>query len=134
MGVCAILLNSQHQILLSKRKNGYKAGCYGLPGGRIEINEPMNEAIFREVKEETTLAVTDLKYLSVVRENQGDYDFIHFVFVSHVSEAQTQLGEPDKCEGWEWHDVTENLAKVLPGHQAALKMWQNQESLVDITG
>jgi ADP-ribose pyrophosphatase YjhB (NUDIX family) len=39
IGTCAIITNSQNQVLLGKRKNSYKAGMYGLPGGRIELNK-----------------------------------------------------------------------------------------------
>ena len=45
--------NGKKQILLSKRKNtGYKDGEYELPGGHLEENEDLYEAMIREAKEE----------------------------------------------------------------------------------
>ena len=76
IGTCAVITNSQKQALLGKRKNSYKAGMYGLPGGRIELNEPITTAIAREVEEETGIKNLSFTFVGVDRENQGTYDFI----------------------------------------------------------
>lgn len=133
IGACAILLNTHNQVLLGKRKNSYQAGMFGLPGGRIELNEPIEAAINREVEEETGLALNNLAYVGVIRANQGEYDFIHFVFAARVSDQQPSLCEPDKCEGWEWLDPTQLDDSVLPGHKAAIEMYLNQKQITDIT-
>jgi ADP-ribose pyrophosphatase YjhB (NUDIX family) len=133
IGTCALLLNSQGQVLLGKRKNSYKAGYYGLPGGRVEHNEPMLTAIEREVKEETGLDNLALKFVGVVRENQGAYDFVHFVYVAEIAAAVPELCEPEKCEGWEWFALGTEISDILPGHQAAIALWLSQEKLLDIT-
>lgn len=132
IGACAILLNSQGQILLGKRKNSYKAGMYGLPGGRIEVNEKITTAIAREVFEETGLQGLEFSFVGTVRENQGDYDFIHFIFSANVGDTQPQLSEPEKCEGWEWFEKTTDLSGVLEGHASAIKMFLNNDSLADL--
>jgi ADP-ribose pyrophosphatase YjhB (NUDIX family) len=44
IGTCVVLTNTNNQILLGKRKNSYKAGYFGLPGGRIELNEKIESA------------------------------------------------------------------------------------------
>jgi ADP-ribose pyrophosphatase YjhB (NUDIX family) len=132
IGACVIILNSEGKILLGKRKNSYKAGYYGLPGGRIEINEPLDAAIQREVQEETGLVLNNCEYVGVVRENQGDYDFIHFIYVAKNVDQVPQLIEPDKCEGWEWLDQS-STAQILPGHQAALNLYFQQLKIADLT-
>ncbi len=132
IGTCAIITNSKNQILLGKRKNSYKAGLYGLPGGRIELNEPITAAIAREVKEETEINGLDFSFIGVVRENQGKYDFIHFVFSAQVTNQEPMLCEPDKCEGWEWIDIASDLTQVLPGHKAGIEMYKNNEYLADL--
>lgn len=129
---CVLILNSQGQVLLGKRKNSYKAGYYGLPGGRIDVNEPIATAIQREVKEETGLVLTDFEYVGVVRENQGDYDFIHFIYVVKNVAQEPQLMEPDKCEGWEWLDEFSGN-NILPGHKAALDLYTQKLTIADLT-
>lgn len=135
LGTCAVLYNSKGEILLGKRKNAYKAGQYGLPGGRIEVNEPLHECAKREIREETSLDITDLHYAGVVRENQGEFDFVHFVFTADIGKAKPQLCEPEKCEGWEWlkkKDIEKNASKVLNGHLAAVDMVDKGIQLLDI--
>jgi ADP-ribose pyrophosphatase YjhB (NUDIX family) len=133
IGTCALLFNQHGQVLLGKRKNSYKAGYYGLPGGRVEVNEPLSEAIVREVKEETGLEISNLKYLGVIRENQGDYDFIHFVYMAQNVTNDPVLCEPEKCAGWEWFDLDAVGESILPGHLAAMHLYMSGQVLADIT-
>ena len=132
IGVCVVITNSQKQVLLGKRKNSYKAGLYGLPGGRIELNEPIATAIAREVDEEIGIKYLSFTFVGVVRENQETYDFIHFVFSAQISNQEPMLCEPDKCEGWEWIDITSDLTQVLPGHKAGIEMYKTNEYLADL--
>lgn len=132
IGACAIIINTQNQILLGKRKNSYKAGMYGLPGGRIEVNESVTTAIAREVEEETGIKGVKFTFVGVVRENQGTYDFIHFIFSAHITNQEPLLCEPDKCEGWEWIDSAEDLKKVLPGHAAGIELFKENRYLADL--
>ncbi len=133
IGACALLLNSQNQVLLGKRKNNYKAGYYGLPGGHIELNEPIAKAIKREITEETGMQLNNLDYVGVVRENQDKHDFIHFVYVAQNVTQLPLLTEPEKCEGWKWVALNEIDEKILPGHLAAIQMYQQQKNMSDLT-
>ncbi len=141
IGVCVILLNADDQVLLGKRINSYGAGMYGLPGGRLERNEPLDQAVHREVAEETGLLLQEIHFIGVIREFQPDNgaDFIHFVFGSRLAgedggqAAVPQLTEPEKCEGWEWHDLGSLPELLLPGHRAALAQYADEIQLTDLT-
>jgi len=50
------------KILLIRRKNPPYKGTYALPGGFVKYKEPLEEAVVREIKEETGL-VTDINRL-----------------------------------------------------------------------
>lgn len=52
--VAAIIMNAEGYVLLQRRSDN---GLWGLPGGSVEIGESITEAIVREVREETGLAV-----------------------------------------------------------------------------
>lgn len=52
----ACITNEKGEILLQKRSD--KEELWGLPGGAVEIGESIDEAVIREVKEETGLNVT----------------------------------------------------------------------------
>jgi 8-oxo-dGTP diphosphatase len=126
IGVAIIVLDkTKRKILLGKRKNAYKAGLYGLPGGRIELKESFEQTVRRELKEETNLNAQQITYLGVVRELQITYNFIHFVFLceSYIGEVVNQ--EPEKCEGWKWFKVDKIPEKTLPGHLSAIDLFKN---------
>jgi 8-oxo-dGTP diphosphatase len=54
----AIIRDGDGRLLLIRRRNEPGAGLWSLPGGRIEPGESDEQAVVREVAEETGLAVT----------------------------------------------------------------------------
>lgn len=132
IGACILVINDQNQILLGKRKNSYKAGYFGIPGGRVEVGESLFETAKRELAEETSLTAVNLEYLGVVKENQGEWDFIHFVFICCQWQGEVQTVEPDKCEGWQWYDLSTLPSSILEGHQAAIQLLPQKMTLIEL--
>ena len=64
-GVAAITLKD-HQVLLTVRGKEPRKGWWGIPGGVVEVGETLEEAIKREVFEETHVVVepVDLAWCS----------------------------------------------------------------------
>ena len=58
--VGALVFNSKGEMFLLKTHKW--AGKYALPGGHIEFGESMEEAVKREVKEETNLDIYDVRF------------------------------------------------------------------------
>lgn len=58
----AILINKTGEILLIKRREDPKHGWWDLPGGFIDPGETIEESMTREIKEELSIEITDLKY------------------------------------------------------------------------
>ncbi len=126
IGVCVIVYNQKsQQILLGQRLNNYRAGTYGLPGGRIEAQEELLIAARRELEEETGLIADNVEPIGVIREFQGPANFIHFVFVCHSYRGKLENREPDKCAGWAWYSLANLPLNTLPGHRCAIDLWQN---------
>lgn len=135
IGVAIIIVNPQtNKILLGERKNSYKSGYFGLPGGRIEIKETARQAIVREVEEETGLKIEGVEYVGVVRELQNTYNFIHFGMTTNSFSSEVENKEPHKCKGWEWHPLDNLPEKLLPGHKALLDIFTHvtKEQFVDL--
>lgn len=65
--VAAIVVFPSGKILFIKRKTPVFKGYWALPGGRMEEGETVDEAVVREIKEETGLTVK-------VVEKIGEYD------------------------------------------------------------
>lgn len=63
--VSAVIRNNKKQILLGKKPkdHGVYPGQWGIPGGGIEENETLEQALKREIKEETGLSIKDVEPL-----------------------------------------------------------------------
>jgi len=59
----AVILGCNNQVLIAKRKEGVpQGGLWEFPGGKIEIGETSNQALFRELEEELTIAVLEASF------------------------------------------------------------------------
>ena len=57
-----VIINSQNQILISKRhEHLHQGGKWEFPGGKIESGESTQQALIRELKEEVNLDVNSTK-------------------------------------------------------------------------
>ena len=59
IGVNAVVLNEANQVLLQRRTDD---GTWGLPGGILELEESVLDAVKRETKEETGLEVEIIRF------------------------------------------------------------------------
>jgi ADP-ribose pyrophosphatase YjhB (NUDIX family) len=72
------------QVLLVQRARAPATGVYTLPGGVVECGETLNEAVVREVLEETSLEVTPIAlagHRDVLVRDQAGRIHRHFVVV-----------------------------------------------------
>lgn len=125
LGTCVVVTNPEKtHILLGKRLNSYGAGFYGMPGGRLDLGEPLDTCAARELSEEIQIEAKQVTFLGTIRDNQDTYDFIHFAFICDEYEGEITLAEPEKCEGWEWHTLDDLPEPILPGHTAAIELYR----------
>jgi len=79
-----VIINSAKQILLIKRAIEPCVGSWVLPGGLVEIGETTEQAVVREVKEETGLDIKDPQLLGVYSDPRRDSRW-HCVNVTYFS-------------------------------------------------
>jgi NAD+ diphosphatase len=58
-----VLISKGEEMLLVHARN-FRTNFYGLVAGFVETGESLEDAVRREVKEETGLTISDLKYFS----------------------------------------------------------------------
>jgi 8-oxo-dGTP diphosphatase len=89
----AALAVKDGKILLVKRKYPPGAGKWSLPGGHVELGERLEEAVLRELKEETGVDGVVKDFLTPVEyiEQDGGQVRYHFVILVYLVEA---TGEP----------------------------------------
>ena len=61
-GASAVIFNQRGEVLLERRADN---GFWGLPGGGVDIGESVEQAIIREVLEETGLRVTVKRLIGI---------------------------------------------------------------------
>ncbi len=83
LAVDAIIFQDS-KVLLVDRTSG---GLYALPGGFVNYNETTEEAVVREVKEETNLDITPLGILGIYSDPKRDPRG-HIVSVVYLVEIQ----------------------------------------------
>jgi 8-oxo-dGTP diphosphatase len=86
VGVGAIVLDDE-QILLEKRKNSPGKGKWTVPGGLVDLGETAEQAVIREVKEETGLEVYDPRLVDVVNYiSLGEKGAVmyHYVIIDYL--------------------------------------------------
>ena len=98
-----VYVRKKGKLLLGLRKGGYGAGTWGAPGGKMEMWETPEECALREVREETDLAIANLKLIGVV-DDQDRSNGTHYVTISYLADWKSgePVSEPGKFEKWRW--------------------------------
>lgn len=128
IGAFIIVRNTTGEILLGLRKNAYKSGFWGFPGGRLEQKETLTGCCHRELSEETGITPVRLEYIGVIREFQATYNFIHFGFLCPEWKGTIENKEPEKCNRWQWFAPDSLSGLVLPAHRRALEFLHPPET------
>lgn len=86
VGVAAVVLSGDG-VLLTLRGNEPSKGRWGLPGGVVELGETVEDALIREVKEETGVLIEPSRLLSVFDSIVRDEDHkvrYHYVLCEYL--------------------------------------------------
>jgi len=80
VGVGAVIVH-QARVLLVKRGREPLKGQWSLPGGLIEVGEPLEAGVVREVKEETGLDVEPVALIELLDRIHREGDRVRFHYV-----------------------------------------------------
>ncbi|WP_281182382.1 NUDIX hydrolase [Nocardia miyunensis] len=122
--VGAVVQHTDRVLLLQRPEDDFMGGIWELPSGKVELGESLDEALVREVREETGLEV------AAVRNYLGSFDYRsgsgktarQFNFAVNVaSDDPVQLQEHD-AYAWtaltEDPPVTDAVRQVLAAYQS----------------
>ncbi len=101
VAVDGIIYNEKEQaVLLIKRRNPPYQDKWALPGGMVDSGETVEEALIREMKEETNLDVIPTSILGVYSDPQRDPrgQVISIVFVTSWNHDQSARAQDDAKE------------------------------------
>jgi 8-oxo-dGTP diphosphatase len=101
--VRAIILNANQQILILKRSPGDSFGeRWCLPGGKVDYGQSAEEAIIREIFEETSLQGSPpgfLFYMDGLPVEQGNQHYLTLFFLVDVT-GSIRLNEESSEFAW----------------------------------
>ena len=87
--VGALIFDSENRLFLMKSHKWFER--YVIPGGHVELGETMEEALRREIKEETDLDIYDIEFLCI-QEFINDPAFWktrHFIFFDYACKTKS---------------------------------------------
>lgn len=92
------------KFLMGKRRGSHGHDTWSIPGGHLEFGESWEECAKREVREETGLIVTNVRFLTATNDLFHDHNK-HYVTIwvySSWKSGTPKLMEPDKYVDQEW--------------------------------
>jgi ADP-ribose pyrophosphatase YjhB (NUDIX family) len=123
LAVSAAIVRDGH-VLVVRRARAPAHGLFTLPGGGVEAGETLVEAVAREVREETELAIEPVAlagYREVIMRDAADRIQRHFVILAFA--ARWIAGEPK---------LNEELAEARWLRPSGLAGLATTEGLADI--
>ncbi len=128
--VGALIVDSQSRLLLVRRARAPGKGLWGLPGGFVDCDETIEEALAREVVEETQLVMTRCQLLKT-GPNQYDYhgvitQVIDLFYLCEVADQTAISLAQDELDHFVWVDPgPEHLeAMAFESNRKAIEFWK----------
>lgn len=110
--VDAIIIKDKQILLIKRGKKVINSGKWAIPGGFVDRDETCEQAIAREVKEETNLDAKVIKLLRVNdNPNRKNEDRQNIAFVYKIKASGIPKGQDGEVEDIRWFDL-DKLPKV----------------------
>jgi ADP-ribose pyrophosphatase YjhB (NUDIX family) len=119
IGAAVLIVDEQNRLLLMKRSD---SGCWGPPGGAVELGEVVETAAQREVREETDLELGEMSLFGVfsgpelfyVYPNGDETYNVTIVYLTRDWRGEVRLNS--EHTGWRWftpEDMPENVSPPI---------------------
>jgi ADP-ribose pyrophosphatase len=123
----AIIFNQKNEILLTKRAAPPRRFFWSLPGGAIDLGETVEEGVTREIFEETSVQIKNLRFVDYVnaihRDNNGKvlYHYVVLIYAADYLEGVVKADDDALDAKWFSSDdiiardiqITEELVSII---------------------
>ena len=117
--VNAIIIEKNKILVVKRRKKPY-LGMYNIPGGHVDPGETNEEALIRELKEETNQDISITKFIEMIPNNNNEcYIFLAKIINKNVPKTSEEISDikwltiPDFIDNLKGFNP-ENWERLLP--------------------
>lgn len=127
VGVGAVVWRGE-KLLLIRRGRPPRLGQWSLPGGAQQLGETLEEAIRREVREETGLGLVAVAFLATVdlidrdAEDRVRYHYTLVDFTAEAADGEAVPGDDAAAAAW-----------FAPDELAGLGLWAETERIIRVS-
>jgi 8-oxo-dGTP diphosphatase len=107
LAVRALITDEDGKILIIKRSSESKTNPdkWELPGGKVDQGEPFDQALIREVKEETNLNISLDHVVGVAEQNLTLIRAVHIILSARVEKGELSLSSEHDGYAWVYFDA-----------------------------
>jgi 8-oxo-dGTP pyrophosphatase MutT (NUDIX family) len=127
-GMHCMIKNQKGEFLVLKRNESDRndPNFWDLPGGGIEINENLTEALKREIKEETNLKVANINLIGAYTCDEGR---LQLCAISELKGGELQLSH--EHSDYQWLDTSAfQILKPAGLHLQAAQYFQKSKNKI----
>ena len=118
--VCGVIRDKQGRLLVCRRPEGKAlAGEWEFPGGKVELDEPPEQALRRELSEELACEIDVGKALPEVEHQYPGFSIRLLPFLCSL-----KSGEPIALEHSEIRWITPDQCSSLDWSEADVSIWE----------
>lgn len=106
--------NKKEILLLLRQNTGHFDNCYDLPGGHLEPNEDLFDAMIREANEEIGIELErkDLEIIHIM--HRFEKGALKFVFRAKKYKGKITNKEEDECKEIKWVEIDNLPENIIP--------------------
>ncbi len=134
--VVAAVIVKDNMILATQRGYGEFKGKWEFPGGKVEFNENLENALIREIKEETNADINVIEYINTVEYEYSNFFLKMHSYLCELSKNNLEFVYHDnnslEHENMVWLDL-EDLEKLdwLPADILVIDELKKQNKIKD---
>lgn len=116
----AIISNEQQQLLVVRKQNTH---CFMQVGGKLEVNEPPEQTMLREIEEEIGCQASIQQFIGkfhTATANEPDHELISYVY--HV-QVQGQPRIDAEIAEMKWVDLSDVQTQLAPLTREIVMPW-----------
>ena len=102
--VAAIIKKGNLYLVTQRNKDKYMGLKWEFPGGKVEANETLQEALIREIHEELNININVYEKIAEERYKDSEINIVLHYFLCSIKDGVISLNEH---EAMEWADKTD---------------------------